>query len=371
MKKMFITLMSLLSLVFVFAIPTISFAQQKTGNLANSTEVISKKKVIVDTDMGWDDTLSLLFLMKEPSVEIVGITVTGCGETYLENGVNNALALLEMGNIDAPVCVGTDTPLKFNHVFPKTFKEDMSDLMGLTATFPPVKTKASDKTAWDFIADTLNSSKEKISILSLGGFSNLAIMLQKRPDANLDKIEQIYAMGGAVYVDGNIALLNGAKKEWDQGPIYSTNYWAEFNIFVDPLSAKIVFNSIIPITLVPLDACDYVILQRSFMDSITASDPIATLVKNIFDKKTGSSSEGIPVPIFDPLATALLAGKMKPNQIISLNLDVNIIENIQDNHCGQTYISNLSSNKLINVVQGVSERAFKEEYARIINMSIK
>jgi len=338
------------------------FSQQTVKNL---------KKVIIDTDMGWDDTLSLLYLMKNPSIEIIGVTVTGCGETYLENGINNALALLEMGNINAPVCKGTDKPLKFDHIFPKTFKEDMSNLMGLSITFPPVKTKISDKTAWDFIADTLNSSEEKITILSLGGFTNLAIMLQKRPDANLNKIEQIYAMGGAVYVDGNIALLNNAKKEWNQGKIYNTNYVAEWNIFVDPLSAKIVFNSAIPITLIPLDSCNYVMLQKDYINNITASDAIAVLVKNIFFKKTGSSDEGIPVPIFDPLATVIMAGAMKPNQILALNLDVNIVENISNNHCGQTYISNFSSNKLTSVVQGVSERTFKEEFARVINMAIK
>ncbi len=370
MIKFFIKFVSVFIVLF-FAISSLSMAQQQSYKASEPVKNVVKKKVIIDTDMGWDDTLSLLYLMKEPSIEILGITVTGCGETFLKNGLNNALALLQMGNIDAPVCKGTDTPLKFSHVFPKTFKEDMSNLMGLTSTFPRVKTKISDKSAWDFIADTLNSSSEKITILSLGGFSNIAIMLQKRSDVNLDNIEQVYVMGGAVYVDGNISLLNNAKKEWNQGPVYSTNYWAEFNIFVDPLAAKMVFNSTIPITLVPLDACDYVMLDRSYIDSIKASDPIANLVRNIFDKKTGSSSEGIPVPIFDPLATLLMVGNMKPNQIISLNLDVNIVENVHDNHCGQTYISNLNSNKLIHVVQGVSTRKFKAEYAKVINMKLK
>lgn len=330
-----------------------------------------KKKVIIDTDMGWDDTLSILYLMKHSDIEIIGVTVTGCGETFLSNGVHNALALMEMGNIDAPVCVGADKPLKFDHRFPESFKADMSRLMGLAKTYPEVTRKPSEKKAWDFIADTLNSTEEKVTILSLGGFSNVALMMQKRPNADLSNIEQIVAMGGAVYVDGNISLLNNAKKEWDQGPIYSTNYRAEFNIFVDPLAARMVFHSPIPIMLVPLDACDYVILQRSFMDRITADDPIAKLVKAIFDKKTGSSSEGIPVPIFDPLATLLMAGPMQPNQINTLNLDVCLEEDPKDNRCGQTYISNFSTDKLIDVAQGVSERAFKKEYARVINRDIK
>ena len=336
-----------------------------------SQSALIKKKVIIDTDMGWDDTLSILYLLKDPSVEILGITVTGCGESFQKYGLNNALALLQMGGVDAPVCKGVDTPQKFGHVFPESFKQDMSELMGLAATYPEVTTQISSKTAWDFIADTLNAADSKITILSLGGFSNLDRMLTERPDAKLENIEQVYTMGGAVYVDGNIALLNDAMKEWDQGPVYSTNYKAEWNIFVDPVAAKNVFNSPIPITLVPLDACDYVMLMPSYIDTITATDPIAVLVKEIFKKKTGSSSEGIPVPIFDPLATLIMSGNMQPNQVLSLNLDVSVIETQVDNRCGQTYISNLNSDKLIQVVQGVSDRAFATEYARVINSNNK
>jgi purine nucleosidase len=324
-------------------------------------------KVLIDTDMGWDDTLSILYLMKHPRVEIVGITVTGCGETFLESGVHNALALLQMGGIEAPVSVGAATPLKFGHKFPKSFKSDMSDLMGLAADYPKLDREPIAAPAWDFIAQTLETAEEEITILSLGGFTNVAKMLEQHPQARTGMIDSIVAMAGAVYVDGNVAGLNNAKKQWNQGPKYATNHYAEFNVFVDPLAAQQVFASSIPITLVPLDACDYVILERRFMDRITAKDPIADLVKKIFAKKTGSSSEGIPVPIFDPLATLIMAGGVQPAQVHALPLAVRLEEEPQDNHCGQTVIQSQGADKLIRVVQGVSERAFKQDFAAVIN----
>ena len=325
------------------------------------------KKVIVDTDMGWDDTLSILYLMKNPDVEILGITVTGCGETYLKDGVENALKLMTLGKQKAGVYIGAADPIQYDHKFPASFKKDMSDIMGLSAKLPDPDRQFRSKKAWDYIHETLEATEEKITILSLGGFTNLAKMLEKYPDTRVDRIENIYAMAGAVFVDGNVSLLNNAKKEWDQGPIYSTNRWAEFNVFVDPVAAKRIIDSELPITIIPLDACDYVLLQRSFLNEITAKDPIAKMVSDIIMKKTGSSSEGIPVPIFDPLATMIMAGGLRPNQITPVNLTVNTTNTKKANHSVPTYVDSTSPGGLVNVVQGVSEFDFKEDFSSVIN----
>ncbi len=46
------------------------------------------QNIIIDTDMGWDDVLAIALLVKNPNINILGITVTGCGETHLEDGVS-------------------------------------------------------------------------------------------------------------------------------------------------------------------------------------------------------------------------------------------------------------------------------------------
>lgn len=331
----------------------------------------SKKRVIVDTDMGWDDILSILYLIKNPYIEIVGITVTGCGETDLQCGGTIAKTLMELGNqTQAKVSLGSDEPLKFKHTFPRAFKNEMNDIMGLLdALMPESSLDVDARPAWQFIFDTLNTSEEKITILSLGGFTNIANMLQLYPTTDLDKIEAIYAMAGAVHVNGNIALLNGAQPEWDQGPIYSTNYSAEWNIFVDPLAAKIVFDSMIPITLIPLDACNQVLLTPKYIESITATDPIATLAKDIFIKKTGSHDEGIPLPIFDPLATMIMADGMKNLQSSYEYLDVDLVDSKENNQCGNTFVVDSGSRK-ITIVQGVSQKEFADNFAEIINREL-
>lgn len=331
----------------------------------------TRKKVIIDTDMGWDDVLSILYLIKEPAIEIVGITVTGCGETNLRWGSVIAKTLMELGNqTQAVVCVGADKPLKFHHLFPQSFKNDMNDIMGLLGTLnPEMMIDLDNRPAWQFIAETLDESEDKITILSLGGFTNVAKMLELYPSTKIKNIEGIYAMAGAVYVDGNVAALNNAQPDWNQGLIYSTNNAAEWNVFVDPLAAKIVFDSTIPVTLIPLDACNYVILSSDYVDKITATDPIATLVRNIFIKKTGTNDEGIPVPIFDPLATMIMSGGMKKYQSHEQFLDVNLTESEKNNKCGKTYIVD-SGTKKITIVQGVSQVKFATKFANVINRKI-
>lgn len=326
------------------------------------------KKVIVDTDMGWDDILSLLYLIKHPEIEILGVTVTGCGETDLRWGTVIAKALMELGGqAQAAVCAGTSTPLKFNHVFPQAFKNDMNDIMGLLGTLnPPESLNVDSRPAWQFLAEALGRTDEKITLLCLGGFTNPARMLEAYPSARLDTLTEIVAMAGAVYVDGNVALLNNARDEWDQGPVYATNHGAEWNVFVDPLAAKIILDAPIPLTLVPLDACNYVVMDPGYIHAITARDPLATLARQIFEKKTGSHNEGIPVPIFDPLATLVMAGDMPGIQSHRAFLDVNLTETETDNPCGKTFVTETGSRK-VTVVQGVSQRAFAARFAEIIN----
>ena len=170
-------------------------------------------------------------------------------------------------------------PMALDHVFPQDFRNDMNDIMGLLDTLPVSDVPVDDRSSALFLSETINASSGKITILALGGFTNIAQMLESYPETDISKIEAIYTMAGAVYVDGNIQLLNNAQPDWDQGAIYSTNISAEWNVFVDPVAAKIVFDSTIPIVLVPLDACNNVILEPSYTQNITATDPIANLVR--------------------------------------------------------------------------------------------
>ncbi|MEE4907830.1 nucleoside hydrolase [Pseudomonas alliivorans] len=331
------------------------------------------RKVIIDTDMGWDDVLSIAYLMKRPDIDIVGITVTGCGETDLNWGVIIARHLLGIGNrLDAVVACGTDIPTAYDYRFPQDFKNDMNGVMGLLGTLNPVQLPVLCETpAWTFLFETITHSPVPVTILSLGGFTNIAKMLSLSTNPNdFANIDSIYAMAGAVYVDGNVAGLNNAKPEWHQGPAYSSNYYAEWNVFVDAVAADTVFGSTLPLTLVPLDACNQVILDPGYSTRITATDPVATLVRKVLEAKSGTHAEGnLPVPIFDPLATLLMAGGISATKTNAEYLSVDTTRSDQDNHCGQVIVNDGGS-RPVSFVTGVSQTAFANNFAQVINLPL-
>jgi inosine-uridine nucleoside N-ribohydrolase len=98
---------------------------------------------------------------------------------------------------------------------------------------------------YELIINLVKNSTDKVTILVTGAETDMALALKE--DASIEEnIEQIVIMGGAFDVGGNLY----------ESPGYEGNHVAEWNIFVDPLAAKIVFNSGIPLSIVPLDGSD-------------------------------------------------------------------------------------------------------------------
>lgn len=326
------------------------------------------QNLIIDTDMGWDDVLAILLLMKNPNVRILGITVTGCGETHLEDGVYIARALLEMGNCDAVVCAGEAKPGSYDNRFPDSFREMMDDVCGLRSRMPEPKRPADSRTAWEFMGDVLNNEENQTTIISLGGLTNIVKLLDMDPAPKLENIERIAIMGGALYVDGNVAALNNSRADWDQGPVYASNRYAEWNIFLDPKAADRIFASSIPLQLIPLDACDYVILDDSYQELVTATDPVAQFMLELLKSKTsGSAKESIPLPVFDPLAA--LAGTDCLRNIRTEKLRIRVIteQTDYDNTCGKTEITHNGDRPLVNAVIQTSAIEFKDVFSDLAN----
>ncbi|CCN72236.1 nucleoside hydrolase [Vibrio nigripulchritudo] len=341
------------------------------------------KNLIIDTDMGWDDILAILLLLKNPNYNILGITVTGCGETHLENGVELALQLVTLAKKpNIAVCAGASKPGQYDHQFPKQFRETMDDACGLQKDLPKPVGRPDHRKAWDFIADELAEQENQITILSLGGLTNIQRLLEMTPEPNIKNIERIVVMGGAIDVDGNVAALNNSDDEhgFDQGSAYSSNAYAEWNIFLDPMSAKVTFNSGIPIKLVPLDACNYAILDKSYLDLVSKDkvegedkkykfkDDVAAFVYHMLYQKTmGSAVENVPLPVFDPLAAIEMTNDTKKSRSEMIRVAVETTEYQQDNTCGRTYRTRDESVPEIEVVTSISSNEFKELFAQAVN----
>jgi len=254
----------------------------------------NKKLVVLDTDMGPDDWMAILYLAQCPDVTLQAITVAGTGESHGKRGARNVLGLLALaGNTDIPVAYGRKTPLRGKHRFPLAMRYAMDIMMGLPLSSGP--TPPSDQTAVELLTSVIESAPRKVVLVAVGPLTNVAEAILARPDL-VDNLEMIYIMGGAVDVPGNIQSIVKRSK----------NSVAEWNIYCDPYAASVVLESGAPVTLVPLDATNKVPLTMDFYNRIEAdrTTPEANFVYRILSrlKSTIRAHEWF---FWDPLAAAV------------------------------------------------------------------
>jgi pyrimidine-specific ribonucleoside hydrolase len=180
------------------------------------------------------------------------------------------LGLVELsGHENIPVTCGSEMPLAGNHVFPAEWRQAVDNAYGVDI---PAGGDASTLSASDLITEIVHGSNEPITIVAVGPLTNIAEALQKSPEIAAN-IKEIYIMGGAVEVPGNVG----------NSGVGIQNKYAEWNIYIDPVAANIAFKSGIPIILVPLDATKDVPVTRNFYKALgkNRNTPTATLVYEI------------------------------------------------------------------------------------------
>lgn len=207
--------------------------------------------MVIDTDMAADDWLAILYLLGRSDVDVKAITVTGTGEAHCLAGTRNALDLAVLaGRPEIPVACGRETPLEGDHTFPISWRESVDNLLGLS--LPENTNGPSSESAVELLTQIVRESPRKVHIVALGPLTNVAEALEAEPSL-VDNLQMITIMGGAVHVPGNVGPSSDIE-----------NDVAEWNIYVDPHAAAVVFRSGAPITLVPLDATNYVPLTMDF-----------------------------------------------------------------------------------------------------------
>lgn len=218
--------------------------------------------VIIDTDAGTDDLIAIAYLLARPDVDIQAITSVN-GVAHAEPGARNILRLLRAANRRVDVYVGADQPLEGRDAFPAEWRQqadEMAALGGQASRRPPRADAVSGLLA------RLRNTEGSVTVLALGPLTNIAMALQREP-RTLARMAQLVIMGGAVDVPGN-APENAAS------PV------AEWNMYVDPTAASLVFRAGLPIVLVPLDATNRVPIDRAFVTSFAAQarPPLGALV---------------------------------------------------------------------------------------------
>jgi pyrimidine-specific ribonucleoside hydrolase len=254
--------------------------------------------LIVDTDLGNDDVLALLYLMQHPAVDLQAITVVGTGLVHCQPGIRHVHGLLELTQSgEIPVSCGDEQPLDAEHPFPDAWRQGADRLWGLN--LPINQRQPSPLPAPQLLVERLTNSPVPQVVLALGPLTNLAQAIQASPEV-IGKIARLYIMGGAVEAPGNV---------YDPGLGFD-NRTAEWNIYADPLAADIVFESGVPITLIPLDATNHVPVTMSLFQRLRGNlnTRAATFTYNIFYINQGWIQTG-KYYLWDTLTAAVLTAE--------------------------------------------------------------
>ena len=226
------------------AAATLSLAMQSSDMQAQT-----QRRVIIDTDPGVDDALAIFLALSSPEIKVEGITPVA-GNVPLELTLPNALRLVEIaGRTDIPVAAGASHPLS-RRLITATYAHGENGLGGVE--FPEPKTKPVKQTASQLIREIVRKSPGEITLIAIGPLTNVATAFHEDPELPR-MLRQLVIMGGSL----------------SRGNVTPT---AEFNIYVDPEAAKMVFAAGVPLTMVGLDVTNRTQLREEHIHLLEATN---------------------------------------------------------------------------------------------------
>ena len=243
------------------------------------------KRIIIDTDPGVDDALAFLLALASPEIQLEALTTTQ-GNVTVDKATRNALSILELGHAShIPVSQGSVLPL----VQPLRASAFVHGESGIgNSQLPKPHGKAVAGHAVDYLIERVLAEPGEISIFPIGPLTNIAMAIRKEPRF-AESVKELVIMGGAVLEYGNVTPQ------------------AEFNIYVDPHAAHIVFHAGIPITLIPLDVTHKCLLLQKHVDHLLQiPSPISRFIRDAMEVYLKASFElGYPgSALHDPLTLA-------------------------------------------------------------------
>lgn len=212
--------------------------------------------VVIDTDPGIDDALALILALRSPEIRVEAIT-TVAGNVGVDLGSRNALTVVEVvrPNPLPMVARGAERPLQRPLVTAVHLHggDGLGDLDRFrnpdgSPRYPGPALGLSPREGPEELLAAAGRHPGELVVVCLGPLTNLALAIQRRPE-RMAQVKDIFVMGGAVAVPGNVTAV------------------AEFNMHVDPHAARTVMESGLPITLVPLDVTTQVQLPQYLIET--------------------------------------------------------------------------------------------------------
>lgn len=224
-----------------------------------------KIPVILDCDPGVDDAFAIVTAVLDPKIDLKLVT-TVTGNVSVDRTTKNALYIMQDLKSKIPVSSGAARPLlRELEEYEPWFGES-----GL-GNYPrgDLELSETDENAVAGMYKVLSNSKEAITIVGTGSYTNLALLLVEHPDI-VGKIKQFILMGGTLS-KGNMSSV------------------AEFNIYCDPEAADLVYRSNIPIITAGIDVSQRALIYFDTNKKISKMSDIglklSTLVNDFSSKK--------------------------------------------------------------------------------------
>jgi pyrimidine-specific ribonucleoside hydrolase len=248
-------------------------------------KIVKKIPVIIDCDPGHDDAIALILAFAHESLDVKAVTVVAGNQT-LDKTLLNAKKILSFIGKHPPVAAGAAAPM-FRKLETAPSVHGESGLDG--PVIPEPDFREEPVPAVELLRKTIMENPEPVTLIPIGPLTNIGILFSAYPEVKKN-IRQISLMGGGIEM-GN----------WTSA--------AEFNIYVDPEAADIVFTSGIPLVMAPLDVTHRAMITKEELERLrNFGGKVPVLVAEILDFffEFHISQGFAGAPLHDPCAVAWL-----------------------------------------------------------------
>lgn len=226
-----------------------------TPTIVAPSSAVQPRPIVIDADMDHSDLAAIAVLLRDPTVDVRAITISGTGLVHCAGGRRVTRYLLEqMGVPDIPFACGREDGGPDARPFPDEWRAVADDAYGLE--IPPQPQSGLPPDATSVLLEAVASSPSAPTIVALGPWTNLEDAFAVDPTV-ADRIAGIHAMLGVVDAPGNVFVDGRSDADL-----------LEWNAFADPSSVSAVFATDVPIDLVPLDATDDVPVPIGLADDL-------------------------------------------------------------------------------------------------------